>query len=268
MGEVRREPRGAGPGREFRDQPLERDDGNESGRRNRQRAPMEHRDAHERDAEYEKFEWQRPGSLNEPAASPSRPQSRGIRHSFRRSRPVRERIGRARLGRLAILECKHAVHDHLRNARRVLMRLGVRGVVLDFRRVEHDDVGEVTCLEAAAVAQVQDRGRLSRHAMDRVLKRDKLLVSHVAPEHPSEVAVGARMRSALQEDSLGRERRSVRAEIHVGQCHLAPHLVFGHQEIDRTDSSLVLGNEIHRRFLRTSCRAPSRSPQVSCRCTS
>src|SRR6266540_5765846 len=82
---------------------------------------------------------------------------------------------------LAVIEHLLAVHEHVGDAGRRLVRVLEGRAVDDRRRVEHGDVGEKARLEEPAPREPdalrRERGRLA----DRELERHELLVAHVVP---------------------------------------------------------------------------------------
>ena len=104
------------------------------------------------------------------------------------------------------------------HAGRILMRLGVGGVVLDLGRVEHDDVGKVARLQQAPLRQPQVRGRQAGQLADGLFQRNDLLVAHVLAQQAGEVAIGARMRLRQQKRPLGRRRRASEPKLTQGSA--------------------------------------------------
>ena len=117
-------------------------------------------------------------------------------------RPSRPSDDAARRGAgvLAVAEHLHAVDEDVHHARGVLMRRFERGVILDGRRVEDGDVGEVAGRQSAALADLEIGGGQRGQAADGLFERDDLLVARVFAQEPGEVTVSTRVRVRLQVD--------------------------------------------------------------------
>ena len=78
------------------------------------------------------------------------------------------------------------------DAGRELVGLLEGRVVLDRRRIEHDDVAVIAGLQRPALLDA-DVGRRKRGQPPHcVLQRGRMLVAHIMAEQPSDIAVGAR----------------------------------------------------------------------------
>ncbi len=144
--------RGRGPPRTPVTSHLIRDDGGEARGRDRQRQPMEKRDARERHAEDVGTRTAKPTG---PRTRSSRRRPHGSRHSRGpfQARPRTKRPGRAAVGS-PFSSASTPFTMTCGDARRVLVRFGVGRVVLDPRGIEDDDVGEPAGLQEPAVAEV------------------------------------------------------------------------------------------------------------------
>ncbi len=90
------------------------------------------------------------------------------------------------------VDLRHPVHEHIRQAGRVLRGVVERGRVAKLRRIEHDDVGVRSHANRAAIGQAEDGSREPRRGSHGLLQRDHLVVDRVA-NFPGEGAVSARM---------------------------------------------------------------------------
>src|SRR6266850_7260848 len=95
-----------------------------------------------------------------------------------------------------VVDDEGAVDDHVGDAGRVAVRVGIGGLVLDGGGVEDREVGEVAGLHQAALAQADALGRHAGHLVHRGLEREDLALARVLAEHFGERAVRARVRLA------------------------------------------------------------------------
>src|SRR5262249_55177077 len=93
----------------------------------------------------------------------------------------------------------NAVHEHVLDTRRILMRLRLRRPVLDCRRINHHEIGKSLGPDDAAVDQAESRGGTSRKLVDRFFQRKELPVPHAWPQEPCRRAVHAGMDDSLFE---------------------------------------------------------------------
>src|SRR6185503_4789343 len=119
--------------------------------------------------------------------------------SFLCCRPV-EHAAWPRRGHRALLEDDLAIDDHGADPGGVAVRLLERRGVGDAGGVEHRNVGLHALLEHAAVGKAEALRRKRRHLLYRGLERQQLQLADVAPEHPHERAVAARVRHVAAED--------------------------------------------------------------------
>src|SRR6266540_2974040 len=94
----------------------------------------------------------------------------------------------------AVLEHGHTVYEDVKHAGRVLVRLLISSVVLDFVGVEHDNIREVAGPQRGTPIELQRLGRKRGQSSDRFFEGNNLPVADVFSEQSSEVAVSARMR--------------------------------------------------------------------------
>ncbi len=129
------------------------------------------------------------------------------------------------------------------------MRLVEGREIGDLRRVEYRDVGVAALRQATAILQLEARGGQARQAPNRVLQRRHLLIAHIAAQEARKRAVSAWMRVAQQERPFRRRRLGVRADVHPRLRQAELHVVFGHQEVRRADTRVILDHEIDRGIL-------------------
>ena len=139
-------------------------------------------------------------------------------------------------GVLAAVDDRDAVHEHVLDAARVVVRVGDRRDLLEQVVVENDDVRCVAGPEEPAVPEPEVRSRHARHLPDRLLEAKRALLADVVRE----VVDGARVPERVAEDVgerplLGdREGVDAEGEERVGD-HLR-HVLVGEQATDDEDA--------------------------------
>src|SRR3954465_6804902 len=97
-------------------------------------------------------------------------------------------------GNLIALHRELAVHDHVSEPDRVLVRLVVDGAVGDGGGIEHDDVRLHAGAQQAAIPDFQPLGGVRRHAADGLFEREYVLLADIDAEDAREGPIAARMR--------------------------------------------------------------------------
>src|SRR5688572_14945501 len=131
------------------------------------------------------------------------------------ARPADHATGtRARV--LTVLEHLHPVDQHVGYTSGVALRRIESRMIDDRRRVEHDDVGMASRIDAPTPLQLPIGGRQPGQAAYRLGKADDLLLADVSAEEPCEGTVRARMIAGLEERALGRGGLGVGTEADPG----------------------------------------------------
>src|SRR5690349_16640843 len=113
---------------------------------------------------------------------------------------------------LAVLQHLNAVHKHVADADRELMRLFECRFVGDRVWIEDDDVGKVSRLEISAMIETEVIRGQTRQSSHRFFERYHLFVANIFAEQSGEVAVSTRMRTRFQKRTLRRLRLGVRSK--------------------------------------------------------
>src|ERR1019366_2300723 len=100
-------------------------------------------------------------------------------------------------GRFAILQDLDAVHPHMLDPSRVLVRLLVCRMLGNGLWIERDDVGEVAGNELPTLLNPQVCCRERCQFSNRFLKRNDVLVANVLAQEAYEIAICTRMRARL-----------------------------------------------------------------------
>src|SRR3989337_344766 len=104
------------------------------------------------------------------------------------------------------------------------MRLGVRRMVSDGARVEHDDIREIPRAQEPAAVELQVRRGESGHAPNDVFQWRGSLLANEPAQDARERSVGTWVRLRSEEDALRRERPGVGPEATPRQADLAPQV--------------------------------------------
>src|SRR5471030_612904 len=143
-------------------------------------------------------------------------------------------------GMLAVANHCDPIDPHLRNPRRVLLRLFEGSVVLNRPRIEHYDIREVAFPQHSAPGDSEIGCRKGGHFAHGLLHGQPFLVAHVPRINAGEVAISSRVRARFQKDSVDSSRILVRREAHPRKRDLPPHVVFAHHEVYRPHPRIVL----------------------------
>jgi hypothetical protein len=100
----------------------------------------------------------------------------------------------ARSGKSATVNGDRAIDDHVRNSRRILVRLLKRREIGDRVRMEDRYVCAGADAYRAAVRESKRRRGHSRHLVDSALEREDTALANIPRKHARERAVRARMR--------------------------------------------------------------------------
>src|ERR1041384_1255610 len=100
-------------------------------------------------------------------------------------------------GVLAIFYYLNTVDEDVLYSGRVLVRVLIRCVIGDSRRIEHDHVSEHTLLEKAAMIETEIGSGQPAQPANGFLKRDHFFIANILAEQPREVSVGSGMRGRL-----------------------------------------------------------------------
>ncbi len=140
---------------------------------------------------------------------------------------------------LAVPDHELAVHQHVRNAHRVLVRPFERRTVRDRVRVERDEVRERARRDPPAPLEPQPRRGHARHLVDRGLQRHELLLAAVVAQHARVRAVVARVHRALHLLGGPRLRAAVGAD-HAQRMREEPGgVLLAHAEADHPATAVL-----------------------------
>src|SRR5258706_72798 len=103
------------------------------------------------------------------------------------------------VGVFTVAQHLRAVHEDVLHPSGILLWAIERGMVLNFRGIEHHYIGEIARLERASLAKLEVRSGQRSQTANGFLKGDDLLVAHVFPKQPREVAIDARMAARFEE---------------------------------------------------------------------
>src|SRR5262245_49126003 len=99
-----------------------------------------------------------------------------------------------RTGHLRSVEYDTAIDDHRRKSIWILMRLFKGRLVTDFRFIEDHDICGKAFTDLATIAKSKRLSGKRRHFSNSIFERDYFQLANVMPEHPSVVAIPARVR--------------------------------------------------------------------------
>ena len=103
---------------------------------------------------------------------------------------------------LALAQHRHAIDKNMLHPRRILMRLGKSGVVLDRLRIKYHNISEMAGQQTAAPRYLKCICRQRRQAPNRLRQADDLFFTDIFAQEAGEAAIGARVRDWTSEKRL------------------------------------------------------------------
>src|SRR5215510_12126877 len=171
--------------------------------------------------------------------------SRSSRPFFTSSRRRQQSSGKT-AGVLSVLDDEAPVHQHLLDARRILVRLLVGSAVGDAPRVEHDEVGAGAHGDDAAILQPEAAGRQLRHLVDRLRQAQDPLLACVLAQNAWKRAIAPGMWLARRQLAVRRERRAVRADHHGRMGQRATQIALVELEQNHIPLAAFIDNQLER----------------------
>src|SRR5215467_10263520 len=134
--------------------------------------------------------------------------SRSPRSVFTSSRR-RQQAARQAARMLTVLDHEAPVHEHVLDARRILVRLLVGRAVRDTTRVEDDEVGARAHRDDAPILEPEPPRRHLRHLVDRLRQREHALLACILAQNARKRSIAPGMWLANRQLAVRRERRAV-----------------------------------------------------------